>query len=63
MNANEFYAETGRQFSARSRDVLMNAVHPHKWWSTLKSAVLAPLHLFFLSLVHLVDWSVSRLVK
>ena len=28
-----------RQFSVRSRDVLMNAQFPHKWWSTLKSAV------------------------
>ena len=27
------------QFSVRSRDVLMNAQCPHKWWSTLKSAV------------------------
>ena len=29
----------GRQFSVRSRDVLINAQRPHKWWSTLKSAV------------------------
>ena len=29
-----------RQFSVRSQDVLMNAQCPHKWWSTLKSAVL-----------------------
>ena len=28
-----------RQFSVRNRDVLMNAQCPHKWWSTLKSAV------------------------
>ena len=28
-----------RQFSARNKDVLMNAQSPHKWWSTLKSAV------------------------
>ena len=28
-----------RQFSVRSRDVLSNAQCPHKWWSTLKSAV------------------------
>ena len=28
-----------RQFSIRSRDVLMNAQCPHKWWSTLKSAL------------------------
>ena len=27
------------RLSARSRDVLMNAKYPHKWWSTLKSAV------------------------
>ena len=29
-----------RQFSDRNRDVLMNAPTPHKWWSTLKSAVI-----------------------
>ena len=34
-----YYAEAMRQFSIRSRDVLMNAQCPHKWWSTLKSAV------------------------
>ena len=28
-----------RQFSDRNRDVLMNVLSPHKWWSTLKSAV------------------------
>ena len=33
-----FYAEVGHQFSTRSRDVLMNAQCPHKWWSTLESA-------------------------
>ena len=38
--ANTVYAEAMRQFSVRSRDVLMNALCPHKWWSTLKSAVL-----------------------
>ena len=32
--------EAMRQFSVRSRDVLMNAQCPHKWWSTLKTAVL-----------------------
>ena len=37
--ANAVYAEAMRQFSVRSRDVLMNAQCPHKWWSTLKSAV------------------------
>ena len=37
--ANAVYAEAMRKFSVRSRDVLMNALCPHKWWSTLKSAV------------------------
>ena len=37
--ANAVYAEAMRQFSVRSLDVLMNAQCPHKWWSTLKSAV------------------------
>ena len=39
MIANETYSETKRQFSARNRDVLINAQSPHKWWSTLKSVV------------------------
>ena len=39
VRANETYSEAKRQFSARNRDVLMNAQFPHKWWSTLKSAV------------------------
>ena len=39
MRANETYSEAKRQFSARNRDVLMNAQSSHKWWSTLKSAV------------------------
>ena len=37
--ANETYSEPKRQFSARNRYGLMNAQSPHKWWSTLKSAV------------------------
>ena len=39
MRANETYSEAKRQFSARNWDVLMNTQSPHKWWSTLKSAV------------------------
>ena len=39
MRANETYSEAKRQFSDRNRDVLMNVQFPHKWWSTLKSAV------------------------
>ena len=39
MRANEIYSEAKRQFSDRNRDVLMNVQSPHKWWSTLKSAV------------------------
>ena len=41
MRANDVYVEAIRQFSVRSRDVLMNAQCPHKWWSTLKSAVFS----------------------
>ena len=39
VRANETYSEAKRRFSERNRDVLMNAQSPHKWWSTLKSAV------------------------
>ena len=39
MRANENYLEAKGKFSARNRDVLMNANSAHKWWSTLRSAV------------------------
>ena len=39
VRANETYSEAKRQFSVRTRDVLMNVQSPHKWWFTLKSAV------------------------
>ena len=39
MRADETYSEARRQFSDRNLDVLMNAQSPHKWLSTLKSAV------------------------
>ena len=39
MRANETNSEAKRQFSDRNRDVLMKVQSPHKWWSTLKSAV------------------------
>ena len=39
VRANETYSEFKRQLSAKNRDVLMTAQSPHKWWSTLKSAV------------------------
>ena len=39
VRANETYSEAKRQFSDRNRDVLMNVQSPHKWWSTLNSAV------------------------
>ena len=39
VRAHETYSETKRQFSTRNRDVLLNAQSPHKWLSTLKSAV------------------------
>ena len=39
MRANETYLEAKCQFSVRHSDVLLNSQCPHKWWSTLKSAV------------------------
>ena len=39
MRVNETYSEAKRQFCDRNRAVLMNVLSPHKWWSTLKSAV------------------------
>ena len=39
VRANETYSESKCQFSDRNRDVLINVHSPHKWWSTLKSAV------------------------
>ena len=39
VRANETYSEAKRQFSDRNRNFLMNIQSPHKWWSTLKSAV------------------------
>ena len=41
VRANKTYSDAKRQFSARTRDVLMNAQSPHKWWSTLKSSVFS----------------------
>ena len=39
VRANETYSEAKCQVSDRHRDILMNVQSPHKWWSTLKSAV------------------------
>ena len=39
VRANDTYSEAKSQLSERNRDVLMNIQSPHKWWSTLKSAV------------------------
>ena len=41
VRANEVYSEAKRQFSVKNIDVLMNVQSPHKWWSTLKSAVFS----------------------
>ena len=41
VRTNETNSEAKRQFSDRNRVVLMNVQSPHKWWSTLKSAVFA----------------------
>ena len=35
VRANETYLEAKCKFSARDKDVLMNAQSPHKWWSNL----------------------------
>ena len=35
----EAYSVAKRQFSDKSRDVLMNVHSPHKWWSALKAVV------------------------
>ena len=39
VRANKTNSEAKRQFIDRNRDVLMDVHSPHKWWSTLKSAV------------------------
>ena len=39
MRANDTYLEAKRQFSDRNKAVLVNVQSPHKWWSTLTSAV------------------------
>ena len=39
VRANESYSEAKRQFSAKNRNVIMNAQSLHKWWSTFMSAV------------------------
>ena len=39
MRANETYSKAKLKFSDRNMDVLINIQSPHKWWSTLKSAV------------------------
>ena len=39
MRDNVTYSKAKRQFSDRNGDVLINVNSPHKWWSTLKSAV------------------------
>ena len=63
VRANETYSEAKRQFSVRNRDVLMNVQYPHKWWSTLNSAVFTLVRHCLCSLVRVVDWCVSRLVR
>ena len=39
VRANETDLDAKRQFSERKRAVLLNVQSPHKWWSTLLSAV------------------------
>ena len=66
VRANETYLEAKRQFSARNRDVLMNAQSPHKWWSTLKSACSVWLEFITVTACwwsEVVDWCASRLAN
>ena len=65
MRANETYSEANREFSDRNRAVLMNVRSPHKWWFTLKSAVLgtiSSLHPLFNDRGGLVSESVGKAV-
>ena len=61
VRTNETYSEAKRQFSDRNRDVLMNVQSPHKWWS--KSAVFGSGSSLPRSLVRLLDWCMTRLVR
>ena len=64
VRQNLYVVLSKRQFSDRNRDVLMNVQSPHKWWSTLKSALcLDKVHHCRRSIVRVVDWCVSRLVR
>lgn len=38
--AKEVYASAEREFNHGIKDTLLGANHPHKWWSTFKSALL-----------------------
>ena len=43
VRANETYSEAKHKFSERKMAVLMNVQSPHRWWSTLKSAMFGTL--------------------
>ena len=55
VRANETYSEAKHQFSVRNIDVLMNVQSPHKWWSTLKSAVFGSISSLMKSMMKLVS--------
>ena len=63
VRANETYSEAKRLFSDRNFDVFMNVHSPHKWWSTLESAVFGSSSSLPLLVSEGGDWCVSRLVK
>ena len=65
VRANETYSEAKRQFSDRNRDVLINVQSPHKisGGPLLSLRCSARVHHCLLSLVRVVDWCVSRLVR
>ena len=63
VRANESYSEAKRKFSDRNTDVLMNVLSPHKWWSTLKSAVFGSSSALPPLVSEGGNWCVSRLVR
>ena len=63
VRANETYLEAKHQFSARNRDVLMNVSPLISGGPLLSLWCSARVHHWIHSLVRVVDWCVSRLVR
>ena len=63
VRTNKTHFEANRQFIDRNRDVLMNVLSPHKWLSTLESAVFSSGSSLSPFLGGVVDWCLSWLVR